>query len=255
MRALNVPGLLTLAAVLAVWELAVRTGALVYDYLPAPSNVAVALAAAIINGQIVIDVLHTLRSVLLGWAIAGCLGIGLGLLLGFSPTARRYGLATIETLRPMPGIAFLPLALLWFNFSLETELTVIAFPTLWPIAMNTMGGVIAVEKRLHDVSRTLHLGPPQALAKVLVPAAVPSILVGLRLGLGVALVMAIIAEMIGNPQGLGHAIIRDMQAFQPERMFAGVLVVGILGIALNATLLAVSRWTLPGHFLRARLHE
>ena len=90
---------------------------------------------------------------------------------------------------------------------------------------------------------------------MLVPAAVPSILVGLRLGLGVALVMAIIAEMIGNPQGLGHAIIRDMQAFQPERMFADVLVVGMLGIALNATLLAVSRWALPGHFLRARLHE
>ena len=156
MRALNLPGILTLAAVLAAWELAVRSGALVYDYLPAPSNVAVALAAAIVNGQIVIDVLHTLRSVLLGWAIAGGLGIGLGLLLGFSPTARRYGLATIETLRPMPGVAFLPLALLWFNFSLETELTVIVFPALWPIAMNTMGGVIAVEKRLHDVSRTLH---------------------------------------------------------------------------------------------------
>jgi len=154
----------------------------------------------------------------------------------------------------MPGIAFLPLALLWFNFSLETELVVIVFPALWPIAMNTMGGVIAVEKRLHDVGRTLHLTRRHTLAKVLVPAAVPSILVGLRLGLGVALVMAVIAEMIGNPQGLGHAIIRDMQAFQPERMFAGVFVVGILGIALNASLLALGRWTLPGHFMRAHHH-
>ena len=73
------------------------------------------------------------------------------------------------------------------------------------------------------------------------------------MSLGVALVMAIIAEMIGNPQGLGHAIIRDMQAFQPEKMFAGVLVVGVLGIALNATLLAASRWALSGPF-RAERH-
>ena len=76
---------------------------------------------------------------------------------------------------------------------------------------------------------------------MLIPAAAPSILVA-RLSLGVALVMAVIAEMLGNPQGLGYAIIREMQAFQPEKMFADVLVVGALGIALNAAVLAASRW-------------
>ena len=74
------------------------------------------------------------------------------------------------------------------------------------------------------------------------------------MSLGVALVMAIIAEMIGNPQGLGYAIIRDMQAFQPEKMFANIFVVGVLGIVLNASLLAMSRWAFPGHFVRAESH-
>jgi sulfonate transport system permease protein len=113
-----------------------------------------------------------------------------------------------------------------------------------------MGGVTDVAARLHDVGRTFRLTRMQALCKVLIPAAAPSILVGARLSLGVALVMAVIAEMLGNPQGLGYAIIREMQAFQPEKMFADVLVVGALGIGLNAAVLAASRWALPGHFGR-----
>src|SRR5262245_35476579 len=85
-RGINGPGLLTIAAVLAAWEVAVRSGAIVYDYLPPPSRIVVALAVALVNGQIIVDILHTLRSVLLGWAIAGGIGIALGLLLGFSGT-------------------------------------------------------------------------------------------------------------------------------------------------------------------------
>jgi ABC-type nitrate/sulfonate/bicarbonate transport system permease component len=206
------------------------------------------------SGQVFADIAHTLRSVLIGWTIACGIGIGLGLLLGLSGLARRYCMATVEVLRPMPGVAFLPLALLVFNFSLETELAVIIFPALWPIMINTMGGVADVATQLHDVSRTLHLTRAQSLAKVIIPAAAPAILVGARLSLGVALVMAIIAEMIGNPQGLGHAIIRDMQAFQPEKMFANVFVVGMLGIALNACLLALSRWAFPGPLMRVQAH-
>jgi ABC-type nitrate/sulfonate/bicarbonate transport system permease component len=251
-RWINVPGLLTIAAVLGLWEAAVQGGWIAFDYLPAPSGIIVALAGLVRSGQLFIDIAHTLRSVLIGWTIASVIGIGLGLLLGFSGFARRYSMATVEVLRPMPGVAFLPLALLVFNFSLETELAVIIYPALWPIMINTMGGVVDVAARLHDVGRTLHLTRAQSLGKVLIPAAAPAILVGARLSLGVALVMAIIAEMIGNPQGLGHAIIRDMQAFQPEKMFANVFVVGFLGIALNASLLALSRWAFPG--LRGQTH-
>ena len=244
-RWINVPGLLTIAVVLGLWEAAVQSGQVTFDYLPRPSGIIAALAGLARSGQLLIDVAHTLRSVLIGWSVASAIGIGLGLLLGLSDRARRYGMATVEVLRPMPGIAFLPLALLVFNFSLETELAVIIFPALWPIMINTIGGVGDVATRLHDVSRTLRLTRGQLLGKILIPAAA-------RLSLGVALVMAIIAEMIGNPQGLGHAIIRDMQAFQPEKMFANVFIVGILGIALNAALLALSHWAFPGSLMRVQ---
>lgn len=246
-RWINVPGLLTIVAILAAWETAVRSGAVVFDYLPPPSAIVVALVQLLASGQLLADTAHTFRAVLIGWALASALGVGLGLLLSLFPFARRYGMATVEVLRPMPGIAFLPLALLLFNFSLETELVVIVYPSLWPVLINTMGGVMDVGARLYDVSRTLRLTRRQTITKVLIPAAAPAIVVGCRLSMGISLVMAIIAEMIGNPHGLGYAIVREQQALQPENMFAYVLFVGALGIVLNAGLISLSRRAFPGH--------
>lgn len=249
-RRFNFPGTTTCVAVLAAWEVAVRSGVVTFDYLPAPSAIAVALGRLVLSGQIFADTAHTLWSVLLGWSLACLLGIGLGLLLGISRGARTYGMATVEVLRPMPGIAFLPLAVLLFNFSLQTELVVIVYPSLWPVAMNTMGSVMDVGARLHDVGRTMRLSRWHVVAKILAPAAAPLILTGCRVSMGTALVMAIIAEMIGNPHGLGYAIVREELAFQPSNMFAYIIVVGALGIALNAALVELSRRAMPGHFGR-----
>src|SRR5262249_51532038 len=129
---LNLPGLATIGIVVALWELVIRSGVVTYEYLPAPSAIAGGLWELAVGGQLLPDTLHTLRSVLIGWALAVLIGVLLGLLLGASATARRYSLATIEVLRPMPGIALVPVALLLYGFSLETELLVIVLPALWP---------------------------------------------------------------------------------------------------------------------------
>ncbi len=103
--------------------------------------------------------LHTLRSVLVGWVAAVAIGLTLGLLLGVSSLLRTYPLASIEVLRPMPGIAFAPVALLLFGFSLQMELMVILLPALWPVLINTMGAVLAVHPRLFEVGTHF---PPDA---------------------------------------------------------------------------------------------
>jgi sulfonate transport system permease protein len=244
-RYVNAPGLTTLALVLLAWEIAVRSGAVAFDYLPAPSAIAAAFVDLIVSGELVVDAAHTVLAALCGWIIALAIGTSAGLALGFSPAARRYSLASIELLRPLPGIAFVPPAILLFGLSWKTELLVIVFPVLWPILINTMGGVMAVPPRLHEVARTLRLPRRDIVCKVVVPASAPAIFVGARLGLTLALVMAIIAEMVGNPVGLGYAVVREGQAFQPERMFAYILFVGVLGIGLNAVLMEVGRWLLP----------
>jgi ABC-type nitrate/sulfonate/bicarbonate transport system permease component len=251
---INIPGTLTLVALIAIWELAVRSGAVTFDYLPPPSAIALAFVGVVRSGELATATLHTLGSVLLGWIIALVIGGALGLLFGLSAFARRWFLATLEVLRPLPAIAFLPVALLLFNFSLTTELVVMVYASIWPMFINTMGGIANVASRLHDVSLTLKLTPLQTLLKVLIPAAAPAILVGARLCLGTTLVLAIIAEMIGNPHGLGYAVVSALISIQPEQMFAYVLFIGVLAIALNSLLLYAAKLLLPVYGREAADH-
>jgi ABC-type nitrate/sulfonate/bicarbonate transport system permease component len=247
---INWSGTLTMLAVLGLWELAVRGGLVTFEYLPAPSGIVVAAWGLLRSGELAMQTLHTIAAVLLGWLIACAAGLALGLAMGFSRAVRRYFEATVELLRPLPGIAFLPVALLIFNFSLTTEIVVMVYASIWPVLINTMTGIMGVATRLHDVGRTLRLSRMRTLTQVLIPAAAPAIVVGCRLSLGTALVMAIIAEMLGNPHGLGYAVVSELQAMQPERMFVYVLAIGLLGLALNATLVALSRLMLRGHGAR-----
>ena len=147
-------GLTTIALGFALWEVLLRAGFAQYQNLPAPSAIADGLVEITSSGQLLADTLHTLRAVLVGWVAALVLGVVMGLLLGASSTLRRYSLASIEILRPMPGIAFAPVALLLFGFSLQMELMVIILPALWPVLINTMGAVMGVHARLFEVGRT-----------------------------------------------------------------------------------------------------
>jgi sulfonate transport system permease protein len=242
-------GLAVFALVLAAWEAAVRSGAIAFEFFPAPSAIVAGGIELVRDGILLHDLLHTLLSIAIGWTIAMLVGICAGLLLGFSPLARKYLLASIEVLRPMPGIAFAPLGLLLFGFSLQTELVVTVLPTVWPVMINTMGGIANAQPRLTDVGRTFRLSTSEIVRYLLLPAALPSIVVGARISLGLALVMAIVAEIVGNPEGLGYGIVREQQALHPEFMFAYIAVVGLLGVILNAGVLAITKalwpWTAP----------
>jgi ABC-type nitrate/sulfonate/bicarbonate transport system permease component len=233
---INWSGLATIALAFLLWEMLLRAGFAQYQNLPAPSAIADGLVEIAASGQLLADTLHTLRSVLVGWGAALLVGIVLGLLLGVSRTLRRYCLASIEVLRPMPGIAFAPVALLLFGFSLQMELMVIILPALWPVLINTMGAVMGVHGRLFEVGRTFRLSRGEILRKIMLPAALPGVLVGARLSMTLALVLAIVAEMVGNPAGLGYAVVREQQAMRPELVFAYVVAIGALGVILNAVL-------------------
>jgi len=251
-RRINWPGLMTLLAILLTWELAQRAGFAQYQNLPAPSAIARGLVEIASDGQLLADALHTLGSVLAGWAAAVVLGVTLGLWLGTSATLRRYLLASIEMLRPMPGIAFAPVALLLFGFSLEMELMVIVLPALWPVLINSMGAVMGVHPRLYEVARTFRLGSGEMLRKVMLPAALPGILVGARLSMTLALVLAVVAEMVGNPAGLGYAVVREQQAMRPDLVFAYVVAIGAIGLLLNALLTGAVNAVFPAASGRLR---
>lgn len=245
LRRVNVLGLLTMLVLVGLWEALVQLGLLDFQYLPAPSAIAGGAGALLSSGDLIANLLHTLRSTLVGWSTASVLGISLGLWLGLSNSAWRYSMASIEVLRAVPPISLVPVALLIFGFSLRMELTLIVYVAAWTVLVNTIAGVRGVRAELLDVARMLQLSKLTTARKIILPAAVPSIIVGLRLALSLSLVLAVVAEMIGNPSGLGNALVVAQQALQPGEMFAYVVTIGLLGVALNAAFRSVSSRVLP----------
>jgi ABC-type nitrate/sulfonate/bicarbonate transport system permease component len=112
----------------------------------------------------------------------------------------------------------------------------IVYVGAWTVLVNTIDGVRSVRPELLDVATIMRMSRLMTVRKLILPAAMASIVVGLRLALSLALVLAVVAEMIGNPSGLGNALVSAQQALQPEQMFAYVVIIGVLGVSLNAAL-------------------
>jgi ABC-type proline/glycine betaine transport system permease subunit len=219
---INWSGISVFALLLAAWEVSVRSGAISFEFFPAPSAIFAGAVELARDGILLQDLLHTVLSIAIGWTIAMIVGVSLGLLLGFSPLARRYGLASIEVLRPMPGIAFAPLGLLLFGFSMQTELVVMVLPTVWPVIINSIGGIANVQPRLTDVGRASvgmdhgtcccrrrcprYRGPGSALATLVRPS----------------------WRDRRQSQGLGYGIVRDSSAASGGDVCLPA-VVGLLG--------------------------
>jgi NitT/TauT family transport system permease protein len=233
LRTVNVPGLLTLAVLLTGWEAAVRSGLLDFQFLPAPTAVTRGFLRLLSSGALVPNVMHTLEVTLLGWGAAAAFGMALGLLLGLSEGAWRWSMASIEVIRAIPPVSLVPVALLVFGFSIRMELSILVFVSAWPIMVNTIDGVRGVPPELLDAARMLRMSRAATIGKVVLRSALPSIAVGLRLAMSLSLILAVVAEMVGNPAGLGNALVQSQQALRPEEMFAYVLTIGLLGAMLN----------------------
>lgn len=244
----NVSGIAVLAAVLVIWEVTVRTGILAFDYLPAPSRIVVAIKDMASDGELFGRLGHTIVVVIGAWALAMALGVSLGVAIGRSPRLHRFTMASVEVLRTLPVVVLVPVALLVLGTSVRAELVVAAYAATWPIVVSTIAGVTAVSQRQLEVCVQLQLSRTDTLRKVVLPSSFPLVLSGARLALGISLTVVVLAELIGNPAGLGYGISEMQLALQPERMWGYVMVVAALGVALNAVLVGSVRSTL-GHLL------
>jgi len=246
LRHVNLPGIGFLALLVVLWELAVRGGLLDFQFLPAPSEVLDGAQSLVEGGELWSAVLHTALVAVGGWILASTLGAVLGIALGLSPALWRWTASSIELLRSFPSITFVPLAVLLLGFSYKMELVVVIYASQWPVLVNTMDGVRGVSPGLRDVTRTLGMGRLRSLRTVILPAAASKMLVGLRLGLNLSLILAVAAEIVGNPEGLGYGLVFEQQALQPGRMFAYFIVIGLLGMLLNALFQLAVRRLMPG---------
>lgn len=250
-RRVNPLGTATFIGALLLWELAIQAGLLTFNYLPPPSEIAGGLGELISTGELRQNLEHTLTAALSGWLLAALAGVIVGALLGLFRPLWQYSMASVEALRALPIVAFVPVAVLLFGFTKEMEIVVAFYAGLWPILLNSYAGMRSLDGRLSEVGHVLGLSPMASFWKLRLPAATPYIMVGLRLGLAISLILTLVAEMVGNPAGLGFALIQKGQALQPDQMFAYVVVIGLCGILLNSALVALARGLFRGQMAAA----
>lgn len=207
------------------------------DSLAPPSAIARAFFEAVADGSLIVATRDTLASAFAGLAIGASLGLLIGIILGVLPIADRLMEVTIESIRPIPSIAILPIVLIALGFGYRLEIAIVAFACLWSPLILTRAAVRGVEPRLIEVSRALRLTPAARITKIVIPAALPRIFVAFRLAVGIALIVAVTVEIAINPLGLGHGIMTAQQALRPDLMLAYLVWLGVLGFGLNALMI------------------
>jgi len=219
-------------------------------FLPAPDRAFTALWHGLAASDLGEKLAGTIEHMLGGWLLASAVGIALGALIGSSASVRAYVAPTLEFLRPLPASAVIPVAIAIFGYSSAMALGVIGFGAVWPMLLATMHGFGAVEPRLKEVARALGLSGFETAIKISLPSATPDILAGLRLGLTVALILAVVCEMIAGLDGLGQWVLLAARAYRSADLFAGVILLGAVGVVANALLSLVEaralRWR-PAH--------
>ncbi|GAB3615575.1 ABC transporter permease [Okibacterium endophyticum] len=236
-------GVAGVAVLLLTIEVVSRAGIVDERFLPPFSSVLVATVHAFGDPVFLADLGSTLGSYALGMLIAAGVAIPLGVLLGLSRPTYRASRTVIELIRPIPPVALVPLALLVFGAGLQTKVVIVVFAAVWPILFNTIAGVHDVEPGAVQMGRTFGLGRAAIIRRIVIPSAAPFIMTGVRIASSIALIVVITVELIaGGADGLGAFIARERAtASDPSLVFAGTLVCGLLGLAVNLVLGAIGR--------------
>ncbi len=217
------------ALVVAFWQLVANLQLVSPIYLPGPDRTFAALYNGLVGGALLDRLAGTVERMIYGWLIASLVGVLLGSLIGISRVARAYLQPMLEYLRPMPASAIIPVMIPILGLTETMVLTVTAFAALWPTLLATIHGFASVEPRLQEVARILRLSRLQFIYKIALPNASPDIIAGMRLSLTYALILSVIGEMLSGREGLGHWILFSARFYKAPDLFAGVLLLGLIG--------------------------
>ena len=187
----------------------------------------------IADGTLLRHLLATFWRQMLGYFLAVALGIGLGVAIGYYRILYNLLEPLIEIFRPIPGPAYLPVLVLFVGIGHEMKVVLIMVASLFPILLNTYGGVRSIDPVQIDPARTLGLTTWQTLREVVLPAASPQILTGMRISLAISLILAILSEMIVSNDGLGYFTLLAERTFKVPDMYAGIFTLALFGYLLN----------------------
>ena len=238
------PGFALVGLCLLLWQCASFFGWVDSVSVPRVTTIVGSWWQDLANGTIPTQVGPSLRRITTGLCLAIVIGMPLGLLMGVNRLAYRVLEPITELLRPIPSAAYIPVAILFLGLGDGMKLFVIVLASVFPILLNTYGGVTSIDPVLIDTGRTLGTPRLSILRKIVFPASLPSVLTGIRISLGIAFIVSVTSEMIAGNDGLGYFIIDKQQTFRVSEVFAGILTLGVMGYLLNLVFLQIERYLL-----------
>lgn len=234
-------GLLLPLGLACGWELAVRAGLAQGRLVPPPSRILDTLRALAVTGELWTHVLASLTRVAAGFAFGAVAGIALGAVTGTLPLARRLLDPSLQALRAIPSIAWVPLFILWFGIFEASKITLIAVGVFFPVYLGVAGAIASVDRKLVEVGRVFRLSRPALARRILLPAVLPATLVALRTGLGLGFMFVAAAELLGASEGLGYLLLDGQQLGKPEQIVAAIIAFAAVGKLCDAALVALTR--------------
>jgi ABC-type nitrate/sulfonate/bicarbonate transport system permease component len=240
--------------IIAVWELTTRQ--IGSYFFPPPSVIVVRVYELWFSGPVTsvfltdaafADLVPGMGRMLAGWILASLAGIALGFALGRLSGLQDYLDPLLEFGRSIPPPTLLPLFLVLFKIGTEMQVATIVFGVIWPVLLNSIDGARYVDRLYLDTARVFTLTRTQRLFLVILPAAAPKIFAGLRLSLSISLILMVISELVASTNGIGFSLIYARQNFDMPGMWAAIVLLGVLGLILNASLVSAERRLLSWH--------
>lgn len=233
---------------LLLWQVLSATNIISALFFPSPLRTLTALWNQMVEGQLWGPLGSTVSRMAWGWLAASVAGIVLGAMIAGSPVARAMLEPILDFMRPLPASAIIPVAILAFGLSGTMSTAVIAFGSIWPVLLASIQGFGAVSDRLAEVSAALEMSRRDRFFKISLPSALPDILAGAKVGLAIALILAVVTEMQASLPGLGQNILMAQRSFKTPDLYAGVLMLGVIGFATSVALQALERRLLKWRF-------
>ncbi|MGM4894095.1 ABC transporter permease [Tardiphaga sp. 709] len=211
------------------WELAVWSGWSNGRLVPPPSRVFATIMELARSGELWRHITTTLSRVAAGFGLGVVAGTLLGAISGYWGIARRLLDPTVQALRAIPSIAWVPLFILWLGIFETSKVALIAVGVFFPVYLGVMGAILSVDRKIVEVGRTFRLSGPAMIRRILLPAVLPAYVVALRVGLGLGWMFVVAAEFMGASEGLGYLLIDGQQLGKPAQILAAITIFALLG--------------------------
>jgi NitT/TauT family transport system permease protein len=228
--------------ILLLWSALAHTGLIPALFLPAPEQVIVTLYRALVSGEIWIDIWSTFFRLVIGFTLGVIAGVLLGLLMGYFESVYGALELVVDFFRSIPVMALFPLFLLFFGVGDRSKFFIAAYSSALIILINTMYGTRYSKKSRLRLVKVLRANPLQTFTKIILPDALPDIFVGFRTGLSIGLIVVVISEMfMGTHVGLGQRIYNSWLMYQIPKMYAAILLTGLMGYGFNKFFVVTER--------------